>query len=124
VTAFTLFGKQYSMQYVLWLAPLAVIAIPTIAKRRQNRLILGFICWQFFEMLFHQAYYQNLLARVLESRGTPLAQYWSDFEYGIAGIFRYSAFLFFVYLITSSLGTRKRNIVAKQSQVATIRKKK
>jgi len=124
VTAFTLFGKQYSMQYVLWLAPLAVIAIPTIAKRRQNRLILGYICWQFFEILFHQAYYQNLLARVLESRGTPLAQYWSDFEYGIAGILRYSAFLIFVYLITSSLGSRKRNIVAKQNQVATTRKKK
>lgn len=124
VTAFTLFGKQYSMQYVLWLAPLAAIAISTIAKRRQNQLVLGYICWQFFEMLFHQAYYQNLLARVLESRGTPLAQYWSDFEYGVAGIFRYSAFLLFVYLIFSNLGIWKRNIVAKQIQVPSIRKKK
>lgn len=103
ITAFTLFGKQYSMQYVLWLAPLAVIAIWNTSKKSHAKLVGGYIFWQIFELLFHQAYYQNLLARVLESRGTPLTEYWSDFEYGLSALFRYGAFLVFLGLYINVL---------------------
>ena len=103
VTAFTLFGKQYSMQYVLWLAPLAIIAIGKVNKKDHKRLFGGYILWQIFEMLFHQAYYQNLLARVLESRGTPLAEYWSDFEYGVSASVRYLTFLIFLGIYINAL---------------------
>ena len=121
VTAFTFFGKQYSMQYVLWLAPLAIIAIGKVNKKDRKRLFGGYILWQIFEMLFHQAYYQNLLARVLESRGTPLAEYWSDFEYGVSASVRYLTFLIFLGIyINALIKDGKRSLKVRGLGVRTV----
>lgn len=101
--AFTLFGKQYSMQYVLWIAPLAVIGIAMMRTGQKNRLVLSYIGWQLVEMLFHHAYYQNLLARVLEGRGSPLQDFWSNTEYAVVGLLRYASLIVFVVFYVISL---------------------
>jgi uncharacterized membrane protein len=49
VFAFTLFSKVYSPQYVLWLTPLAVLAI------RNRRQISFYFIWQTFELIYHFA---------------------------------------------------------------------
>lgn len=121
VTAFTFFGKQYSMQYVLWLAPLAVIAIATITKRYQAKAVWGFLLWQGFEIVFHHAYYQNLLARVLESRGAPMINFWSDFEYGIAAVLRYVAFLIFLGTFLKGL-SQSRILLLKKHRTGNAKK--
>ncbi len=107
--AFTFFGKQYSMQYVLWIAPLAVAGISMIRGSQRTRLVLGYIGWQITEILFHHAYYQNLLARVLESRGSPLEDFWSNTEYSVVALIRYTSLVIFVVLYVSSLMSEQPN---------------
>jgi len=105
--AFTLFGKQYSMQYVLWIAPLAVIGIAMARRTHRRKLAVSYIVWQVTEMLFHHAYYQNLLARVLKSRGSPLTEFWSDAEYSLVGLVRYLALTVFTALYVISFKSER-----------------
>ena len=47
-------GKVYSPQYVLWLAPLAVISL------RNSKALFGFWVWQAGEAIYHVAIWQHL----------------------------------------------------------------
>lgn len=87
---FTYFGKQYSMQYVLWLAPLAVIAIHRLPRGRISQITYLYFAWQASELLFRITYFQNWISNINASRGTPLANPVSDQVYGIMGLLRYS----------------------------------
>lgn len=49
VFAFTIFSKVYSPQYVLWLTPLAILAI------NSKRQLKAFVLWQIFELIYHIA---------------------------------------------------------------------
>ena len=49
VFAFTVFSKVYSPQYVLWLTPLAILAI------NSKRQLKAFVLWQIFELIYHIA---------------------------------------------------------------------
>jgi len=54
VFAFTIFSKVYSPQYVLWLTPLAVLAL-------RNRIQIGFyFIWQTFELIYHFAIWRYI----------------------------------------------------------------
>lgn len=100
--SFTFFGKQYSMQYILWLAPLAVIAIFSLSSARAKIAIYLFIFWQSAELGFRYVYFQNLATNVFSDRGIPIVNEISDFQYGVVAAFRYSAiFIFTVYLVLS-----------------------
>ena len=125
VAAFTFFGKQYSMQYVLWLAPLAVLGISFCERRTRAKVIGAYLCWQVTEFVFHQAYYQNLLSRILESRGQLLQNPWTDFEYGIAALVRYLVFAGFIvlYMISTARSSRISGSSSK-SEVRVSRKKR
>ena len=91
VAAFTLFGKQYSMQYILWLLPLAVLAIAKVPKFRIPHILKYFIFWQAAELFFNYAYFKNMLKEI------------SDFQYAIFGTLRYVTFVMFVYLLAKLL---------------------
>lgn len=86
---FTYFGKQYSMQYILWLAPLAVITIASLPKKYLMPATYMYCAWQALELLFRITYFKNWLGNVLESRGTPLPNPISDQTYGTIAIIRY-----------------------------------
>lgn len=96
---FTYFGKQYSMQYVLWLAPLAVISLSQLQKKYVIALSYTYILWQLCEILFRYSYFQNLMSKFYESKGTPLANPLTDTNYGIYGILRYCALVAFTFHI-------------------------
>ena len=54
VFAFTLFSKVYSPQYILWLTPLAVLAL-------KNKLQVGvFMLWQTQELIYHLAIWRYI----------------------------------------------------------------
>ena len=54
VFAFTVFSKVYSPQYVLWLTPLAVLAL------RSQRQINFYFIWQTFELIYHFAIWRYI----------------------------------------------------------------
>ena len=54
VVIFTTLSKVYSPQYVLWLTPLAVIAL------QKNKQLISFWFWQATEIIYHLAIWQYL----------------------------------------------------------------
>jgi len=98
--AFTLFNKQYSMQYVIWLAPFAVLNISILRRSVQKNMIALYSFWQFFELLFQFAFFQNILTNTGKSRGMKLANVeFSEIQYGVTSVIRYTNFLLFVCVL-------------------------
>jgi uncharacterized membrane protein len=96
--AFTYFGKQYSMQYVIWLTPLAVVAMAH--KSPKDKLLLGsFITWQLFELAFRLSYFENLLTNVYAGKPEGVNHQLSDQLYGLIGVARYLTILLFALQI-------------------------
>jgi len=54
VFAFTIFSKVYSPQYILWLTPLAILAL------NSKKQIRAFFVWQIFELAYHLAIWRYL----------------------------------------------------------------
>lgn len=97
---FTYFGKQYSMQYVLWLAPLAVLAIASLPKKYIMPATYIYGAWQGAELLFRITYFQNWVTNLSASRGTPVGNPVTDHVYASIAIARYATFaLLYLYLI-------------------------
>ena len=107
--AFTYFGKQYSMQYVIWLTPLAVLAMAQ--KARKDKLLLGsFITWQIFELAFRLSYFENMLTNVYAGKPEGVNHQLSDQFYGLIGIARYLAvFLFALQIARTNTTSIMRN---------------
>ena len=98
---FTLFGKQYSMQYVLWLAPLAVLALTKLPEKKRMVATYTFGAWQAAELLFRITYFQNWVTNVSASRGNPISNPISDQLYGCLGIVRYFLLIIFTCVLIS-----------------------
>jgi uncharacterized membrane protein len=96
---FTYFGKQYSMQYVLWLAPLAVITIASLPKKYILPTTYLFGAWQGIELLFRITYFQNWVTNLSASRGTPVLNPISDELFGFIAITRYIVVLIYAIYI-------------------------
>jgi uncharacterized membrane protein len=86
---FTFFGKQYSMQYVLWLAPLAAITLASLPKKFILPATYLYGAWQGIELLFRITYFQNWVSNLNSSRGTPVPNPISDKVFGSVGLIRY-----------------------------------
>ena len=83
VLVFTFFGKQYSMQYVLWLTPLALLLISTLKSSQQKIVLKFYIIWQSSEALFNYAYFSNMLGE------------FSPTIYALIGLLRYLILILF-----------------------------
>ena len=80
-------SKVYSPQYVLWLVPLAVIAMTT------RKDFHAFWIWQIAEVIYHVAIWQHL-ATVTEAKfGLPLT------GYALISLIRIAACLYFVAVL-------------------------
>jgi uncharacterized membrane protein len=77
-------SKVYSPQYVLWLVPLAVIAMST------RRDVHAFWIWQIAEVIYHVAIWQHLATVTGAKFGLPLA------GYALISLVRIAACLYFV----------------------------
>jgi uncharacterized membrane protein len=69
VVIFTTTSKVYSPQYVLWLTPLAVIAL------RNKKQLSAFWLWQATEMIYHLAIWQYLALNQGAEFGLPAGGY-------------------------------------------------
>jgi uncharacterized membrane protein len=90
VMIFTIVGKVYSPQYVLWLAPLGVIAL----QHQKDRS--AFWIWQGSELLYHLAIWEYLAKFTGTHFGLPAT--W----YAVVGLVRIAASAYFALRIAIS----------------------
>ena len=80
-------SKVYSPQYILWLVPLAVIAMTT------RKDLYAFWIWQLAEVIYHVAIWQHLATVTGAKFGLPLT------GYALISLVRIAACLYFVIVL-------------------------
>lgn len=106
--AFILFNKQYSMQYIIWLTALAVMALSKLNKRHQSIAIVSFVVWQVFDLLFQYAFFQNILTNTYATTATPVSPAISNHAYGVIGGIRYLVAVGFFLVLGYFLYSEKK----------------
>jgi uncharacterized membrane protein len=106
--AFILFNKQYSMQYVIWLASLAVIALAHLSKKRQLGMLYIYAVWQASELAFQYSFFQNILTNINANTATPASPAISGYTYGMVGVIRYTLAVLFTVLLAKYLFDDKK----------------
>jgi uncharacterized membrane protein len=105
--AFILFNKQYSMQYVIWLASLAVLAIFLLEKKYQVRILVFYGIWQASELLFQYSFFQRILTGTYKGTATPASPEISNSFYAGAGLIRYGLAIGFTVTLAILLGKHR-----------------
>jgi uncharacterized membrane protein len=105
--AFMLFNKQYSMQYVIWLASLAVLAIFLLEKKYQVRILVFYGIWQASELLFQYSFFQRILTGTYKGTATPASPEISNSFYAGAGLIRYGLAIGFTVTLAILLGKHR-----------------
>lgn len=113
--AFILFNKQYSMQYVIWLASLAVLAVFLLEKKMQLRILVFYGIWQASELLFQYAFFQRILTGTYRGTATPASPEISDGFYAGAGLVRYGLAIGFTVTLAILLSKQRRSEVSARS---------
>ena len=90
---FTTVGKVYSPQYILWLTPLAVIAL------QNSKQLITFWFWQATEITYHLANWQYLALFSDAQFGLPAG------GYALATIIRVIGMCTFAYILMRDLAT-------------------
>jgi Glycosyltransferase family 87 len=114
--AFILFNKQYSMQYVIWLASLAVLAIYYLSKDKQLKILILYGFWQASELLFQYSFFQRILTGTYRNTPTPASPEISDSFYATAGVIRYSLAIAFTVVLAVILNKQRSQEI--QAEVA------
>ena len=104
VVIFTTVGKVYSPQYVLWLTPLAVIAL-TNSKQQ-----ITFWFWQASEIIYHLAIWQYLALFTGAHFGLPAGGYVIAIALRVVGI---STFTYVLMRDLSSTSTGKLSAISR-----------
>ena len=97
--AFMLFNKQYSMQYVIWLTALAVIAMSLISSSNRLKTLVFFSLWQISELLFQYSFFQHILTSTFANTDTPVNPEISEFTYANFGLMRYLFIIIFAIIL-------------------------
>jgi uncharacterized membrane protein len=105
--AFILFNKQYSMQYVIWLASLAVLAIYYLNKERQIKILVLYAIWQASELLFQYSFFQKILTGTYRGTATPASPEISDNFYASVGLTRYLIAITFTVVLALMLNKQR-----------------
>lgn len=100
---FILFNKQYSMQYVIWLAALAVLSIAQLNKKHREYFIYVYVAWQSAEFAFQYAFYQRILTDAYADTATPMSISVSNTTYAYFGVVRYLLAIVFALLLARLL---------------------
>ena len=98
VVIFTTISKVYSPQYVLWLTPLAVIAL------RKDKQLIAFWFWQATEIIYHLAIWQYLALFSDAQFGLPAG------GYAIATLLRVLGVSIFTYRLMRDLSAPSTGI--------------
>jgi hypothetical protein len=92
------------MQYVIWLAALAVIAIARLNQRHQQSMVYLYALWQASELAFQFSFFQYLLTGV-KPETVSLAM--SNLGYGVIGTTRYLIAVVFTVVLAKFLYDEK-----------------
>ena len=107
------FNKQYSMQYVIWLTFLAVLALSRIDRATLRYPIYFFVCWQATEFMFQYVFFQNILTDIYaEITNDPIGQ--MRMSYALTGVIRYTAIALFLFVLMSGIITRRKEALPQQ----------
>jgi hypothetical protein len=112
---FILFNKQYSMQYVIWLASLAVLAVFLLEKKYQMKILVFYGIWQASELLFQYSFFQRILTGMYRGTSTPASPEISDGFYAGAGLVRYGLAIGFTITLAILLGKQRNREVSARS---------
>jgi uncharacterized membrane protein len=107
--AFILFNKQYSMQYVIWLAALAVLALAHLSHKRQLQMLIAYAVWQVSELAFQYSFFQQILTNMYANTETPASPGITTYMYGMVGIVRYLLAVIFTLLLARFLYQEKKS---------------
>jgi uncharacterized membrane protein len=107
--AFILFNKQYSMQYVIWLAALAVLALAHLSQKRQFTMLYIYAIWQASELVFQYSFFQQILTNINANTATPASPQISSTTYAMTGIVRYTLAVLFAVLLAKYLYQEKKS---------------
>ena len=113
--AFILFNKQYSMQYVIWLASLAVLAVFLLEKKYQMKILVFYGIWQASELLFQYSFFQRILTGTYKGTATPASPEISDGFYAGAGLIRYGLAIGFTLTLAILLSKQRSREVSARS---------
>jgi hypothetical protein len=113
--AFILFNKQYSMQYVIWLASLAVLAVFLLEKKYQVKILVLYGIWQASELLFQYSFFQRILTGTYKGTATPASPEISDGFYAGAGLIRYGLAIGFTLTLAILLSKQRSREVSARS---------
>jgi hypothetical protein len=113
--AFILFNKQYSMQYVIWLASLAVLALFLLEKKYQVKILIFYGIWQASELLFQYSFFQRILTSTYKGTATPASPEISDDFYAGAGLIRYALAVGFTLTLAILLSKQRSREVSARS---------
>ena len=108
IFAFILFTKQYSMQYVIWLALLAVICMNKVAPKHKEILLYIYILWQATELAFQYSFFQKILTDAYAKSETPMTVAVSGTTYASIGAVRYIVAVSFALLLAKYLFEAKK----------------
>jgi uncharacterized membrane protein len=108
--AFILFNKQYSMQYIIWLSALAVIAISRLSQKKQITMIYAYVVWQIADLAFQYGFFQGILTSMYADTATPASPEISGMTFGVIGVIRYIVAVGFAFLLAKFLYDEKRAI--------------
>ena len=113
--AFILFNKQYSMQYVIWLASLAVLAVFLLEKKYQVKILVFYAIWQASELLFQYSFFQRILTGRYKGTATPASPEISDGFFAGVGLIRYGLAVGFTLTLAILLSKQRRREVSARS---------
>jgi uncharacterized membrane protein len=108
--AFILFNKQYSMQYIIWLSALAVIAISRLSQKKQVTMIYAYVVWQIADLAFQYGFFQGILTSTYAGTATPASPEITGMTFGVIGVIRYIVAVGFAFLLAKFLYDEKRAI--------------
>jgi uncharacterized membrane protein len=97
--AFMLFNKQYSMQYIIWLAALAVLGMSRVAQKNQKLIVSMYVIWQALDLLFQYSFFQRILTGIYANSDTPASPAISSAFYGSTGVIRYVFAILFTVIL-------------------------
>jgi uncharacterized membrane protein len=113
--AFILFNKQYSMQYVIWLASLAVLTIFLLEKKYQTKILVFYGIWQAVELIFQYSFFQRILTGTYRGTATPASPEISDSFYAGVGLVRYALAIGFTLTLAYFLSKQRGNEISARS---------
>ena len=111
--AFMLFNKQYSMQYIIWLAALAVLGMYRVNQKKQKLILTLYVIWQASDLLFQYSFFQRILTGVYANSDTPASPEISSTFYAYAGVIRYVLAIIFSVILASILFRQERQQIQK-----------